>query len=224
MNDEYEEIKRMIKAFDRNLSRIERFLEAKLKEESIILIVSTFEAFLRDLFVLKRSRWFDHTQEGGMPRMITSETRKIIRKYLQDIRAYNEFLGIRYVYSHDSPDDPDIMSLYEVLFKSNTEKINFQNLKDSYGAKVAYKTFFDIDLVKSLDENNSTSDRMWEKLIGLFAERHEIIHRGKETTFSQEDIRTILKAIEYLKADLVERLGTYRRKDGTDVAITFKKR
>jgi hypothetical protein len=139
----------MIEAFDRNFSRIERFLESGSKEESIILIVSTFEAFLRDLFVLKRSRWFDHTQDGGMPRMITSETRKIIRKYLQNIRAYNEFLGIRYVYSQESPDDPDIISLYEVLFESNTEKINFQNLKEDYGAKVAYKTFFDIDLVKS---------------------------------------------------------------------------
>lgn len=66
MNDEYEEIKRMIEAVDRNISRIERCLEVGLREESIILIVLTFEAFLRDLFVLKRSRWFFHTREGGI--------------------------------------------------------------------------------------------------------------------------------------------------------------
>lgn len=173
MNDEYEEIKRMIEAFDRNISRIERCLEAGLREESIILIVSTFEAFLRDLFVLKRSRWFYHTQEGIIPRMMNTETRKIIRKYLQDIRAYNEFLGIRYVYSEDSPDDPDIMSLYEVLFepgkeKTDNEKINFQNLKNDNGAKVAYKTFFDIDLTRSLDGDRRASERMWEKLTSCF--------------------------------------------------------
>ncbi|MBE0517478.1 MAG: hypothetical protein IBX41_08870, partial [Methanophagales archaeon] len=163
MIDEYEEIGQIIKAFDRNSSRIERCLKEGLKEVSIILIVSTFEVLLRDLFVSNRSRWFFHMLEGPIPYMIKPETRILIRKYLQDIKTYDEFLGIRYVYS-EALHDPDKISLCKVLFESGKEKINFQNLKDSYGAKVAYKTFFDIDLVRSLDKDSSTSDRMWEEL------------------------------------------------------------
>ncbi|HUS88683.1 MAG TPA: HEPN domain-containing protein [Desulfosporosinus sp.] len=210
-NSENDDIIRVMKAFERNVSRIEWCLEVGFKEESIILIVSTFEAFLRDLLVLKKSRWFYHTQKGIIPRMMSTETRKIIHKYLRDIRAYNEFLKMRYIYSGDS-NNPDITSLYEVLIGQG--KINFQNLTKENGVRVAYKTFFNIDLVKSLDENNSTSDRRWEELNKLFDERHEIVHRSKATTFSEEDIRKVLDSIKYLMKYSIYKLGPYTKSEG----------
>lgn len=77
---------------------------------------------------------------------------------------------MRYVHSGVSPDpdDPDIMSLYEVLFKpdkekTDKEKINFQNLIGAYGAKVAYKTFFLILISRDRLMKIGQHLREWEK-------------------------------------------------------------
>jgi hypothetical protein len=202
----YEKMKSYEKAFDQNVARIERCLEHGLKEVAVILIVSTFESFLRDMFVLRKAWWF--LKSKSSLDMLKPETRKEIRGYLQDIGAYDEFLRIRYMYSEGR--DPDITSLYEVLFpEKGREKINFQNLTRPYGVKVAYETFFKIDLLYSLDETSSTSDRRWETLIKLFYERHKIVHRGNETTFSKEDIDVVLESIKYLKRYLIKKLGPY---------------
>ena len=207
------EITRIIGTFDQNVSRIEKHLDAGLSEESIILIVSTFEAFLRDTFVLCKSRWFFYTQEGIIPYMEKPDTRRAVRGYLQKIRAYDEFLKTRYVYSEVSY-DPDLISLYEVLFERGREKINFQNLKGDYGVKVAYKTFFDIDLINLLDPDSSTSNERWKMLINLFEERHAIVHDGKATAMSKEDIRIVLDSIRCLEKHLFKKLIIFVIADG----------
>lgn len=207
------ETTRIIGTFDQNVSRIEKHSDAGLSEESIILIVSTFEAFLRDTFVLCKSRWFFYTQEGIIPYMEKPDTRRVVRGYLQKIRAYDEFLKTRYVYSEVSY-DPDLISLYEVLFEGGREKINFQNLKGDYGVKVAYKTFFDIDLINLLDPDSSTSNERWKMLINLFEERHAIVHDGKATAMSKEDIRIVLDSIRCLEKHLFKKLIIFVIADG----------
>lgn len=214
IDNKRDEINRIFKAFDYNVSLIEKCLNEDLREPAIILIVSTFEAFLRDIFILGKSRWFFHNLDGPIPYMKKPDTRREIRNYLQKIRLYDKFIQVRYIYSEVSPEDPDIMSLYEVLFgetkendgKTGNEKINFQNLKNDNGAKVAYKKFFDVDLMNSLDEKSSTSYRMWEKLIELFNERHDIVHKGKVTTFSNDDIHEVLNSLQYMKNCLFNKL------------------
>lgn len=212
-DSENDEILRIIGAFNRNVSRIEKCLRADLKEEAIILVVSTFEVLLKDLFILKRSRWFSHASDPSpLPSFLqTPKIRKHIRNYLEKIKAYDEFIKIQYIYS-GVHDNPDIKSLCEVLIRQG--KINFQNLTKENGVSAAYKIFFDIYLSKSLDENSSTSDRIWEKLNKLFDERHEIVHRSKGTTFSEEDIRTVLNSIKYLMKYLTNKLGPYQRSEG----------
>ncbi len=133
----------ILNTFDRNISQIEKCLENDLKEVSIILIVTTFEAFLKDVFKFCETSWFSHTAEQANPKLVTPSARKTLRKYLKGINAYDEFLKTRYVYSNMV--DPDTISLNEVLFRSQMGKINFQNLKNENGVKVAYKAFFDID-------------------------------------------------------------------------------
>lgn len=211
MNEE--EIKRILEAFEHNVSLIKKCLDQDLREPAIILTVSTFEAFVRDTFILGKSRWFFHTLDGPIPYMLKPDTRRIIRNYLQKIKLYEKFIQIRYIYSEISSGDPDIMSLHEVLFGENKEngekrndKINFQNLKNDYGARVAYNKFFNIDLMNSLDENISTSHRMWENLNALFEERHEIVHKGKVTTFTIDDIHEVLKSLQNMKYCLFNKL------------------
>ena len=217
MTDEKsDEITRIIGTFDRNVSRIEKHLGGGLSEESVILIVSTFEAFLRDTFVLGKSRWFFHTQEGIIPYMKKPDTRRAIRRYLQKIRAYDEFLKTRYIYSEVSH-DPDLISLYEVLFERGQEKINFQNLKGDYGVKGAYKTFFGIDILNLLDHDNSTSHKKWKMLINLFEERHAIVHDGKATTMSQKDICIVLDSIKCLEKYLFKKLIIFEIPVGCEI-------
>jgi len=211
-NSENDGVIRIREAFERNVSRIEGCLKAGFTEESIILVVSTLEVLLKDLFVLKRSSWFFPARDFNLvPYLQRPEIRKNIRNYLERIKAYDEFLKMRYIYSGVS-NNPDIKSLYEILIEQG--RINFQDLKGKNGVKVAYKTFFNIDLLKSLDGNNSTSHRRWEELNKLFDERHEIVHRSKATTFSEKDIRTVLDSIKYLLKYLIYKLGPYLSDEG----------
>ncbi len=197
----------ILNTFDRNISQIEKCLENDLKEVSIILIVTTFEAFLKDAFKFCETLWFSHTTEQANPKLVTPNARKTLRKYLKGINAYDEFLKTRYVYSNMV--DPDTISLYEVLFGGRREKINFQNLKDENGVNVAYKAFFDIDLYNLLDTDERNSKKMWNKLIELFKEQHEIVHEGKVTEFSEDEIRRVLGSIKYLEDCLIQKLINY---------------
>ena len=209
-----DEIEGIHKTFDQNILQIEQCLENELKEASIIFIVSVFETFLKDVFILCKPMWFAYPIREVSVMETIGKKRRQIYEYLDKINAFDDFIKIRYIYSYGEFDSPasnlfspsDTTPLYEVLFKKGREKINFQSLTGAYGVKVAYKTFFDIDLLESLDKDSSTSHRMWEKLIELFNERHEIVHKGKKTGFSKEDIRTVLDSIKYLKKSLDERL------------------
>ena len=207
--------------FKQNVSRIEKCLENELNEASIVFIVSVFETFLKDIFVLCKPMWFGYPIQEDSVMDTIGEKRRRIYNYLKEINALDEFIKIRYIYSYAGFDSAksnllspsDIAPIYEVLFKEEkdkdnieSKKINFQNLTKDNGVRVAYKTFFDIDLLESLAGDSSTSHRMWEKLNELFDERHGIVHKGKKTEFSKEDIRTVLNSITYLKESLDERL------------------
>lgn len=209
-----DEIEGIRKTFDQNILLIKQCLKNELKEASIIFIVSVFEAFLKDVFILCKPMWFAYPIREVSVMEPIGKKRRLIYDYLNKMNAFDDFIKIRYIYSYGEFDSPasnlfspsDTTPLYEVLFKKGRGKINFQNLTEAYGVKVAYKTFFDIDLSKSLDKDSSTSDRMWEKLIELFKERHEIVHKGKKTEFSKEDICTVLDSIKYLKTYLDKKL------------------
>ena len=194
----------ILNTFDRHILQIEKCLENGLKEVSIILIVTTFEAFLTDVLKFCETSWFSHTTEQANPKLVTPDARETLKMYLEKINAYDEFLKTRYVYSNTS--NPDTKSLYEVLFANKMRKINFQNLKDDKGAKVAYKAFFNLDLLNLLDTDEHNSYKMWEKLNDLFDERHEIVHKGKVTDFSEDEIRGVLESIKYLKDCLIPKL------------------
>lgn len=221
----------ILNTFDRNISLIEKCLENDLKEASIILIVTTFETFLKDTFKFCKTYWFSYTREQAHPKLVTPEARKILRKYLKKINAYNEFLKTRYVYSNTV--DPDTISLYEVIFGwkemdspetfdyGRKEKINFQNLED---VKYAYKAFFDIDLYKLLDTDEGNSYKMWDKLNELFKERHAIVHTGKATQLSEDDIRSVLGSIKYLKESLIQKLINYELGCGSSPFFLYNRK
>jgi hypothetical protein len=214
------ERRRIRSTFDRNISQIERCLEGELNEAAIVLMVSVFETFLKDVFIFCKNDWFKHLYENDKEAINDKETirkiRRHIYKYLDKIKAFDDFMKMRYIYSYrgylDSPKSnlfipSDIQPLFEVLFKKREgkeeirSKINFQNLKNgAYGVQEAYKTFLNINLKKCLDKDK------WNKLMELFVERHKIVHNGKETKFLKEDIRTVLDSIKYLKESLDERL------------------
>ena len=159
---------------------------------------------MKDAFKFCETLWFLHTREQANPKLVTPNARKTLRTYLKGINAYDEFLKTRYVYSYMS--DPDTISLNEVLFGDGMKKINFQNLKAKNGVKVAYKAFFDIDLCNILDTDERNSKKIWDKLIELFKERHEIVHKGKVTEFSEDEIRRVLGSIKYLEDCLIQKL------------------
>lgn len=192
----------ILNTFNRNVSQIEKCLEYDLKEVSIILIVSTFESFLNDVFMFCETLWFSHTREHINPKLTTPNARKTLRKYLKNINAYDDFLKTRYVYSNMS--NPDTISLKDIF--KDERRISFQNLKSNRGVKVAYKAFFDIDIYRILDADESNSFKMWEDLNRLFEERHEIMHEGKVTEFSEDEIRRVLGSIKYLEDCLIQKL------------------
>ncbi|HII00862.1 TPA: hypothetical protein HA351_04160 [Methanosarcinaceae archaeon] len=108
-----------------------------------------------------------------------------------------------YVYQDQT--DPDIDSIYETLFFGNgRSKLNFQNLKEDYGVRKAYNLFFNVDLMKMLDPNENESSNKWNDLNLLFKERHDIVHKGKGTSFSQDKIKEILKSLIYMRDRLAE--------------------
>lgn len=212
-----------LKAFEYNLSQIDDLLKNGYREVSIILIVSAFESFLGDIFELCSDQWFNYKLENERV-----ESRKIIYEYLDKINILDEFIKRRYLYSNSDHYDSgygqlntyiaDEKTLFDILLGKNGKgKINFQNLKNEYGVKIAYKKFFNIDLDKSLDKDSATSNKLWEKLIKLFDERHAIVHKGKRTAFSEKDIDEVLNSIKFLKKQLCGEIisKTLKRHEGS---------
>ena len=222
MSKKKDESDQILNTFDRNISQIENCLENDLKEVSIILIVTTFESFLKDVFKFCKTLWFSHTREQANPKLVTPKARENLRKYLKGINAYDEFLKTRYVYSYTN--DPDTISLNEVLFGGGMEKINFQNLKDKNSVKVAYIAFFDIYLYNLLDPDKRNSKKKWDKLIELFKERHEIVHEGKVTEFSEDEIRRVLGSIKYLEDCLIQKLINHVLGGGSGPIILYNRK
>ena len=212
----------ILNTFDRNISQIEKCLKNDLKEVSIILIVTTFEALLKDTLKFCETSWFSHTTEQANSILVTPNARKTLVKYLKGINAYDEFLKIRYVYSNTV--NPDITSINEVLFGSQIGKINFQNLTNENGVKVAYKAFFDIEIYKLLDIDENNSNKMWEKLIALFDERHEIVHKGKVTEYSEDEICKVLGSIKHLEDCLIQKLINYELTCGSGPSIIYNRK
>lgn len=220
MIDEIKKKEKILSTFERNVKQIDELLEKEYLEVSIILIVSAFESFLGDIFGLCCENWFIHIKDNW----VAQRKKEVIYDYLKEINILDEFIKKRYRYSGYDRDlgygmNTDIADLYTLLdillgksfddripSKNGKGRINFQNLNDKFGVRKAYMTFFNIDISKSLNENCSISDRMWEKLIKLFDERHDIVHKGKKTEFSEEDIRKVLDSIKFLKKEIEDKI------------------
>jgi len=204
--NEYTEIDQI---FTRNFNKINNLIENEFLDEAVILMVTILEVFWKDLFKNNKELWFVHLTEGGMicalPNAERVEHRRFIRKYLESIRVYDDFLRNYYVYQSQIP-DPDIDSVYEALFNNKNDKINFQNLKGDNGAKQAYKTFFGIKLNKLFDKDENQSESKWRILNGLFDQRHEIIHAGRNTSLSKDELNELLRSIQIMKINLLNKI------------------
>lgn len=207
-------------AYDANILKISSILEAGFCDMAVVMTISTLEVILTDLFKEYKNIWFV-SKAGGHIDGICLENklkiRKEIRHYLESVGIYDRFLQNYYIYQ-DQPDS-DIKSIYDIFFpekgKRELNKLNFQNLKGENGVMKAYKLFFNINLEEMLDSDKKKSIDKWNELNLLTEERHKIIHRGQNTSFSQERIKEILKSLLYMREKLAEELiGLYPAPDG----------
>lgn len=193
-------------AYDRNISKINNIVNNDFLDAAIIMTVSAQEVLFTDLFKEYKPFWFTSKTGGhinAVTREKTLEIKREIRAFLRSIKAYDDFLKNYYVYQDQI--NPDIDSVYETLFTGNgRSKLNFQNLHEDYGARKAYKLFFNIDLMEMLDPNEDKSSNKWTDLILFYEERHAIIHKGKSTSFSQDKIKEVLKSLIYMRDRLSE--------------------
>jgi hypothetical protein len=212
MGELKEELGKRRATFNARSGKINALLDSNFKEEAVILTVTLFEVLLKDLFILCKDVWIYHEPSGmicASDNKARVEYREKIRNYLESIKAYDDFLKNYYVYQSKIP-DPEIECLYKTLF-GKFDRINFQNLNGTNGARKAYNAFFDIDLMDCLDSDNSLSRKKWEKLLKLIDERHKIIHHGVNTTMTTDEIKDILSALDFLKDSLLMKLLTYYR-------------
>jgi len=198
--------------YDKHIKRIKNLLDAGYKEEAVILTVTIFEVFFRDLFRITRDFWFTQYPCGSvdcLPITECIEARKAIQNYLKSIRAYDEFLGHYYVFERGGV-YPTRDSIFATIFDENEKMnyLNFQILNDKRGVRDAYKMFFDFDIMKNLDNNTNASYQKWDKLLKLFQERHDIIHKGKSTDYSKEEIFELLDSLDLLKSKVMDRILT----------------
>lgn len=197
--------------FDANIMKIDNILKDDFCDVAIVMTVSALEVLLTDLLEAYKDFWFI-SRTGGAINAVFLENRlkirKEIREYLQSIRVYDDFLRNYYVYQDQL--NPETNSIYDILFPEKgshkLNRLNFQNLKEKYGAREAYKLFFDVDLMKMLDSDENKSFNKWAELILFFEERHEIIHRGKSTSFSQSKIKDTLRSLLYMRDRLAEKV------------------
>jgi len=192
-------------AYDKNISKISSVVNNDLCDAAIIMTVSAQEVLFTDLFKEYKPFWFT-SKAGGHINSVTLEKRleikKELRAFLISIKAYDDFLKNYYVYQDQI--DPDIDSVYEALFPGSISKLNFQNLSDNRGVREAYKLFFNVDLMEILDPVQNKSYDKWKELILFYGERHEIIHKGKTTSYSQNKIKDTLKSLIYMRDRLSE--------------------
>lgn len=196
--------------YDNHINRIKSLLDLNYREEAVILTVTIFEVYFRDLFRVTKELWFVQYPCGSvdcLPIKEGIEARKKIQDYLQSIKAYDDFLGNYYVFERCSI-GPTKESIFATIFSEDDKMnyLNFQLLNENKGVRSAYQMFFDIDIMKNLDPNVDSSQRKWIKLINLFKDRHEIIHKGKDTDFSKEDIIALLDALDYLKSQVMKKI------------------
>ncbi len=195
--------------YDANILKINTILKNGFCDVAIIMTVSALEVLLTDLLEAYKDFWF-RSRAGGNINAVFLENRvkikKEIRDYLTKIGAYDDFLRNYYIYQDQL--DPETDSIYEILFsgdgRGRLNRLNFQNLKDKNGVRKAYVLFFDVDLMEMLDPSKNESFNKWTELNLFFEERHEIIHKGKSTSFTQEKIKDTLKSLLYMRDRLDE--------------------
>ena len=196
--------------YDTNILKISTILKSGFCGVAIIMTVSALEVLLTDLLEAYKDFWF-RSRAGGNINAVFLENRLKIRKeisdYLKLIGVYDDFLRSYYIYQDQL--DPEIDSIYEIIFpgkgRPGLNRLNFQNVESNNGARKAYKLFFDVDLMEMLDSNKNGSSKKWNELILFIRERHEIIHRGKSTLFSQERIKDTLTGC--LKTQTISTIG-----------------
>jgi len=195
--------------YNKGKTRILKLLDSDYKEEAIILTVTICEVLLKDFCKTCKGVWIHHQYGNLIPGLGSERTYQAkikIRDYLVSIGAYENFLKSYYVFQGGPSIDPDADALFEVLFGKNDRYINFQNLKE---ANNIYKFLFNINLLENLDSNQNLSHRKWEQLQKLIQERHDIIHKGSETTMEIDEIRQVISSLDYLKDFLIKQIGSY---------------
>lgn len=193
----------VFRIYDERVERINELIQKGYNEESVILIVTIFEILLENVFKMSYGYWF-HEETSQFTNLSPEEKinfRKKIRKYLEKVKKYDEYLSNLYLFQGIYT-NPDIPCLYFTLFNGRS-KINFQNLKDHYGAKEAYQKFLNIDISNGLDVDQKKSQTKWDLLCKLIDERHDIIHRGRKTTLKNTEIVEILDSINFLKEHIL---------------------
>jgi hypothetical protein len=197
-------ITRINQTFDYNTKLIDEIKNCSI-DAAVVFTVSLMETILCEYFYFSENRWFDHCRKVGeipIPILDTPQARFQIRKYLKNNRWVDEFFELRYIY--DKTSNPDLAALHELLAK----KINFQSLNpgDNRSGVKAYKIFLNIDLDLCLDLNKEKSSENWIILKKMIQARHEIIHRGKKSDISLQEMESILNSLKYLKKILSDRL------------------
>jgi hypothetical protein len=201
-----EDLTRINDTYQRNLKKTIKLVNMDFRDESIIVITTILEVFLRDMFRSCHHQWFHHKPNESIAMLPLNKRllyRQQIKEYLESINAYDEYLKNYYLFQDYT--DPETDCLNETLF-GKYSKINFQNLTDTKGAKRAYKVFFGIDLVKLLDTEKTEQNKKWNKILEIIKERHEIIHNGKNTNFSVDTIHEIIEIIDKMRFDIFNQL------------------
>lgn len=202
MNYVTSDFEKINNTFEEYLIKIRRLVDHDFCDEAIILTVTISEVYLKELFKMHNSYWFAYENTNRI------ERRFKIYDYMTLIRARDDFIQNNYVYQLEKP-DPELAAIYHTLFKKGgRSQINFQNLSnDSNSVKKAYKLFYDVDLVKMFGADKESSKKNFESTRDLFEERHKIIHDGKNTAFTKDDIETVISSLENLKSELPKKLG-----------------
>jgi hypothetical protein len=202
--------------FDRNITRVECLIEQNFRNESIIILVTIFEVYFRDLFQNTREIWFNKPSRVLILSLDIQRKfiiRKKIKEFLQEVQAYDDFVNNYYIYEGnlalssegDILPDPDIECVNDTIFSK--KRLNFQNLKERNGARNIYSMIYGFDFMDHLDETRSVSHERWKKLIEIFEERHNIIHNGIETEYSIEEIEAVIHSVKYLKKSTMEMIS-----------------
>ena len=187
--------------------RISKLIKIGFKEESIILTVTIFEVLMKDYFWKSRENWFWIPSHNFFA--LSDDEKLIIRNKISN---YLEGRKLRVKYKknlcqYPESQNSEIDCLYEILNK-NDRKINFQNLDI---VKDTFLTFFDIDISKSMDSDEEISLKNWDLLNKIIEERHLIIHEGRQSSLTEDQILVVLKAIDTITHNIVKRNFVYVR-------------